>query len=180
MSGYKFDFLLYRLKAIFIPETFREFFIPRITSAYLIRVAILCVFCLVFFGIFFTPALIRGGSMEPTYHSLGVNLVNRFKFRHKEPRRGDIVAIRYDDRIMYLKRVVGLPGETVEFRDGKLYINGKPLDEPYVKYPCDWKLEPRQVDSGYYYVVGDNRSQPIRQHKFGKVSRRRIIGAPLW
>lgn len=171
---------LYKLKTIFIPGSAREFFVPRITLAYLIRVGVLVVACLVFFGIFFTPVVISGGSMEPTYKSLGINLVNRFKFSGREPQRGDIVVIRYDNRVMYLKRIVGLPGETVEFRHGRLYVDGRELHEPYVKLPCDWNLSPRKVETGYYYAVGDNRSQPLRQHRFGQVLRRRIIGAPLW
>ncbi len=174
------DHFFYKLKKTFIPGSVREFFVPRITPAYIIRVVVLVIFCLVFFGVFFTPVLISGGSMEPTYKSAGVNLVYRFKFSKRDPARGDIVVIRYDDRVMYLKRVVGLPGEVIEFRNGKLYVNDHELDEPYVKLPCDWNLPPRKVDAGYYYVVGDNRSQPIRQHRFGQVSRRRIIGAPLW
>jgi signal peptidase I len=171
---------LHKLKIIFIPGSAREFFAPRITPIYLIRLAVLAVACLVFFGVFFRPVLISGGSMEPTYKSLGVNLVNRFKFSGREPQRGDVVVIRYDDRVMYLKRVVALPGETIEFRNGKLYIDGQELPEPYLKLPSKWNLPPRKVEAGYYYVVGDNRSQPIQQHRFGQVLRRRIIGAPTW
>ncbi len=180
MQPGKLSVLLYQLKESLIPHNFREFVFPRFTRGYFIRLAVLIVFCFIFFGVFFTPVMIRGGSMEPTYGRLGLDLVNRFRFQFRAPRRGDIVVIRYADKVMYLKRIVGLPGETVEFRDGKLFINDAELEEPYVKYPCNWNLPPRQVDNGYYYVVGDNRSQPQRQHRFGQVSRRRIIGAPLW
>ena len=84
------------------------------------------------------------------------------------------------NRVMYLKRVVGFPGETVEFREGKLYIDGKPLDEPYVNGPCDWELPVRQVDPGFVYVAGDNRAMPIDAHQFGSVLRKKINGGPLW
>jgi len=81
---------------------------------------------------------------------------------------------------MLLKRVVALEGEELEFRDGKLLVNGKELDEPYIKYPCNWNLPPRQVQKGNVYIIGDNRSMPLNQHTFGQTSIKRIIGAPVW
>ena len=82
--------------------------------------------------------------------------------------------------MLLLKRVVAFEGETVEFRNGDLYINGIRIEEPYVKYACDWNLPPRKVKKDHIYVVGDNRSMPIEQHKFGQVAKDRIYGAPLW
>lgn len=81
---------------------------------------------------------------------------------------------------MLLKRVVALEGETVEFRNGELFINENRLHEPYVKYPCNWNLAPRTVKKEYVYVVGDNRNVPIQKHDFGQTQLKRIIGAPLW
>ncbi len=81
---------------------------------------------------------------------------------------------------MLLKRVVALEGETVEFRDGKLFVNGGEIDEPYVRGPYHWNLAPRQVGQDRVYVVGDNRSMPVKSHTFGQVSRQRILGRPLW
>ena len=81
---------------------------------------------------------------------------------------------------MLLKRVVGLEGEIVEFRNGELFIDQAELSEPYVKYPCDWNLPPRKVKTGNVYVVGDNRNVPIHAHDFGQTPIERIIGAPLW
>ena len=104
----------------------------------------------------------------------------RGKYLFGKPRRGDVVIIRYADKVYFLKRIVGLPGETVEFRNGDLYINGQRQTEPYVHYICDWNLPPRTVEPGHYYVVGDNRSQPIEQHKFGQVLAGKIAGAPLF
>ena len=82
--------------------------------------------------------------------------------------------------MLLLKRIVAFEGETVEFHNGDLYIDGKLLDEPYVKYVSDWNLPPRKVKKGNVYVVGDNRSMPIEQHQFGQVAKDRIYGAPLW
>ena len=81
---------------------------------------------------------------------------------------------------MLLKRVVALEGEQVEFRHGKLLVEGKAIDEPYVRYPSDWNLSQRRVEKDCVYVVGDNRSMSVENHYFGQVSVERIMGAPLW
>ena len=92
-----------------------------------------------------------------------------------------MVAVRFaGTRVMLLKRVVALGGEQVEFKDGKLFINGKEIGESYVRHPCNWNLPPRLVEKGSVYVVGDNRNMPIEHHYFGQASVKRIIGAPLW
>lgn len=81
---------------------------------------------------------------------------------------------------MLLKRVIAVEGEVVEFRNGKLFINGEKVEEPYIKYPCNWNLPPRLVKKGNVYVVGDNRNMPMDQHTFGQTSIKRITGTPLW
>ena len=81
---------------------------------------------------------------------------------------------------MLLKRVVAREGEQVEFRDGELFVDGKEIEEPYVRYPCDWNLPTRQVEENHIYVVGDNRNMPIENHHFGQASKSRIMGVPLW
>jgi signal peptidase I len=81
---------------------------------------------------------------------------------------------------MLLKRIIALEGERIEFRDGKLLVDGNKIDEPYVRYPCDWNLPPRQVEQGSVYVVGDNRNMPIEDHLFGQTSIMRSVGVPLW
>ncbi len=118
--------------------------------------------------------------MEPTYPKTGVNFCWRGRYWFSAPQRHDIVVVRYIDKVLLLKRIVALPGETVEFRGGTLYINGKPLHEPYVKTQCDWELEPRLVKKGHVYVIGDNRAMQIQQHHFGQVAMDRIYGAPIW
>ena len=81
---------------------------------------------------------------------------------------------------MLLKRVVAREGEQVEFRDGKLFVDGKEIEEPYVLYPCDWNLPPRQVEEDHIYLVGDNRNMLIENHHFGQTTKNRIMGVPLW
>ena len=96
------------------------------------------------------------------------------------PKRGDIIIVKYTPKVHLLKRIIGLPGDTVSFRNGVLYLNGKAKKEPYVKNPCDWNLPERTVEPGDIYVIGDNRSMQMRLHTFGAVSQKRIYGVPLW
>lgn len=77
---------------------------------------------------------------------------------------------------MLLKRVVALAGETVEFREGGLYVSGILIEEPYVRHRSDWQLPPRRVSPGHVYVVGDNRGTDINRHQFGEVNMNRIVG----
>lgn len=77
---------------------------------------------------------------------------------------------------MLLKRVIALPGETVEFREGDLYINGSRIDEPYVAYHSDWNIGSRRIAPGHVYVIGDNRSTSPDRHKFGEIDINRIVG----
>ena len=82
---------------------------------------------------------------------------------------------------MFMKRVIGLPGETVSFSRGRLLINGRPLDEPYVKFACHWDFVPdsSKLSDDEYYVVGDNRTMPPTDHTQGGAKRERIVGKVL-
>ena len=119
--------------------------------------------------------------MEPTYHNGSINFCWTLGTLLSKPQRHDVVAVRLaGQRVMLLKRVIALEGERIEFRHGKLLVDGNKIDEPYVRYPCDWNLPSRQVELGSVYVVGDNRSMPIGDHYFGQASIKRIVGVPLW
>jgi len=119
--------------------------------------------------------------MEPTYGHGGINFIWRLGYTFSGLKRYDVVAVRLaGSKVMLLKRVVALGGEWVEFREGKLFIDGKKMDESYVHYPGNWTLPPRQVDKGSVYVVGDNRNMPMESHYFGQTSLSRIVGVPLW
>lgn len=126
------------------------------------------------------PIRLEGISMFPTYRSSQVDFVNRLAYLFHPPQRGDIVCIRLaGTHVMYCKRIVGLPGETVAFHQGRLLINGHVLEEPYVKGPCDWELPPEKVGPDEYYVVGDNRTMSFFDHEQGRADRSRIVGKVL-
>ncbi|MGZ3539396.1 MAG: signal peptidase I [Thermodesulfobacteriota bacterium] len=159
----------------------RQFFFPSLTRRFLVRAFFVGLFAYLFFGHLCIPFTIQGISMEPTYHHRGVNFCWRVPYLFSQPKRFDVVAIRLaGSRVMLLKRVVASEGEQVEFREGRLLVDGKELEEPYVRYPCSWNLSPRRVEKDCVYVVGDNRNMPIENHHFGQTSKSRIIGVPLW
>ena len=158
-----------------------NFFFPKLRVGFFIRVAVVAISAALFFSFVLMPCRISGGSMMPTYPKHGFTFCNKLRYWFRNPQRGDVVIIHLKDKVYYLKRIVGLPGDTVEFRDGDLYLNGKKQDErKYIRYASDWNLPPRKVEPGHYYVVGDNRSMPIEQHVFGSTRADRIVGSPIW
>jgi signal peptidase I len=163
-----------------LPNWVRRALIGRNPKRTLARIVVLVVVCSVLFKFVLMPVRVEGPSMLPTYKDHRVNFANRLAYLFHEPRRGDIVAIRTTGpHNMYMKRIIGLPGETVAFHRGHAVINGLILDEPYLKYPCDWEVAPRTLGPKDYYVVGDNRSMAERDHEKGIANRNRIIGKIL-
>lgn len=126
-----------------------------------------------------TPSVVLGESMEPAYSRRGLNAIARWRFWFREPRRGEVVVLRWRGRAALLKRVLAFAGETVEFRDGVCYVDGAPLDEPWVVLRGRWNLPPRTVAPGRIYVMGDNRSMDADAHVGGEIARSRLLGGPL-
>jgi signal peptidase I len=150
---------------------------PRNT---LIRILVLVAVCFVVFHFVLLPIRVTGISMLPTYKDRSINFVNRLAYFRHEPQRGDVVSIRYSGRhVMLMKRIVGLPGETIAFENGRILINDQPLDEPYEKWRCNWTLPAEKIGADEYFVVGDNRTMRPEDHTFGRVERERILGKVL-
>ena len=144
------------------------------------RIVVLAVSCIVVFKFILLHIRIEGISMLPTYQDGSTHFVNRLAYLWHEPQRGDVVSIRLaGTHVMYMKRIIGLPGETVAFANGQVLINGETLDEPYEKLHCDWNLPPEKLGPNEYFVVGDNRSMPPENHEHGKARRDRIVGKLL-
>lgn len=127
----------------------------------LVRALFLVALSAVVFKFVLVPIQVKGTSMFPTYKDGKINFVNRLSYVSNPPRRGDIVAVRLaGPNLLILKRVVGLPGETVTIKQGVVHIDGKALDEPYVKSPVASRVQrirPRRLDDHEYFLVGDNR-----------------------
>ena len=145
------------------------------------RVLVLAAVAFITFTWIFIPIRTDGISMEPTYRSNSLNLVNRLSYRLAEPARGDVVAIRLaGPHVVYVKRIVGLPGERLAFVGGVIHINGVPLSEPYVKNQRPWDRPEVTLGAREYFAVGDNRGMEQGAHKFGIVDRERILGKVLY
>jgi signal peptidase I len=159
-----------------LPRWLRIVLIGRNPKITLIRIVIIVALIFAMRAYVVLPVRVQGPSMLPTYQVDGVNFVNRLAYLRHEPQRGDIVAIRFsDEHIMMVKRVLGLPGETVALHDGRVMVNGELLDEPYVIIPGDRELAPETLGPSQYFVIGDNRAVTV----FGKADRKRIVGKIL-
>ncbi len=147
----------------------------------LIRTVIVAVIAFIVFRFFLLPVRLRGISMEPTYRNKSFNFVNAMAYRFRNPERGDVVAIRMAGRhVLLFKRIIGLPGEQIGFRNGVLLVNGNEVPEPYVKFQGAWNMEPVTVKAHEYFVAGDNRNMPIQTHAMGRVKKHKILGGPLF
>jgi signal peptidase I len=110
-------------------------------------------------------AVVDGQSMEPTLKDREVLLVSKLHYYFGDPQRGDIIAfppphIKNPDSD-YIKRIIGLPGETVEIKSGTVYINSSPLNEPYLENPGSTTMAAFTVPDGEYFVLGDNRTNSL-------------------
>jgi len=137
--------------------------------------------CVFTFKFWLLPMRVTGISMEPTYRDRQLNFINRLAYKSSSPQRGHVVGIRTTGlRILVLKRVIGLPGERVRIRRGTVYINGEPLNEPYVNGErAPWRKEEILLGEDEYLVIGDNRSMSAEDHVWGVIPRERIVGRIL-
>jgi len=145
----------------------------------IIQVVLLVVLVRVGMDTFLPRYVVEGASMEPNFHTSERVIVDRVSMLVSGPERGDVVVLDSpaSDELL-IKRVIGLPNETVVIRNGRVYVNDKLLNEPYVlnyctSRSCDgmWHLGPDE-----YFVLGDNRSSSLDSHVFGPVHRSAIKG----
>lgn len=122
--------------------------------------------------------VIPTGSMETTIMPHDRVFVNKFIYHFTEPQRGDIIVFKYpvDPSKDYVKRLIGLPGETVEMRNGIVYINNKPLDETYLTRPSSGNYGPITVEKGHYFMMGDNRDNSEDSRYWGLLPEKNIKG----
>ena len=118
------------------------------------------------------PTRIVGASMEPTLRSGQYYMMKRCWFEASSLRRYEIVAARVGGELI-TKRVIGLPGELVRMQAGVVFIDGKPVDEPFPVKRGDWTIKPGLVEPKKYLLMGDNRKQP--EHSFFVVPNEAIV-----
>lgn len=134
-----------------------------------------------------TVFIVDGESMEPNLHDKEIVLLQLNKYNSSDPVRGDVVVVKYPgdpDNKKYVKRVIGLPGDKVEIKDTKVYINNALLDEKYLNY--DVKTEPSksdlttwQLSDKEYFLMGDNRPFSNDSRYFGPVEKRFFDGRAI-
>lgn len=164
------------------PPWWRVALIGRRPKRTLVRLSVLVILTVFVFRFVLILVRVEGISMLPTYQDHHLGVICRLSYLFHDPRRGDVVAIRPaagEHAGFYLKRIVGLPGESVAFHAGHLLINGSILDEPYLRSSYSWEMAPVTVGAGCYYVVGDNRTMDWGDHFQGRTERDRIAGRIL-
>lgn len=127
---------------------------------------------------------IPSGSMLPTLEINDRLVVEKISYRFNPPQRGDIVVFwppealfpAGERRDAFIKRVIGLPGDTIEITEGTVFVNGEPLEEDYIQAPPDYTWGPETVPDESYLVLGDNRNSSYDSHSWGYVPRDNIIG----
>ena len=149
---------------------------------------------------------VEGGSMEPTFQTRWYLLVNKSlyweinldtvgkfvpfvdgdgdptRYIFRGPKRGDVIVFRQPNQPIgaaerdFIKRVIGLPGEVVEVHGGTVYIDGKPLHEPYIQDKPAYNCGPQKIPPEHYWVLGDNRNNSSDSHSWGPVPKGNIIG----
>jgi len=125
------------------------------------------------------PFLVQGASMEPNFESGDYLLVDEVTYRFREPERGEVVVFRNpaNENEFYIKRVVGLPGETVIIQDGQVTIDGEPIKEGYLSDGQNLKGEYIfKLAEGEHFVMGDNRAQSFDSRSWGPLDEDLIIG----
>lgn len=147
----------------------------------LLRAAVLGALLYYLLGHWARPVRVQGISMEPTLRDGSFRLARLRAWAQAPPGRGDIVVIALPGgRTYYAKRVLGLPGETVELRAGQLFINGQPRAEPYLADRGRWTAPAVRLNQEEFFVAGDNRSMPMVEQVAGVVAQRLIVGGLWW
>ena len=132
------------------------------------------------------PFVVEGSSMDPTFKSGDYLIVDELSYHITEPERGAVVVFKYpkDPKRHFIKRIIGLPGETVTIANGQVtitneaYPNGFTLDEPYIEFEKTESLTQKLKD-GEYFVMGDNRPASADSRVWGPVPRELIVGRPF-
>jgi signal peptidase I len=143
-------------------------------------IAISVVASVLIITVLYQPVRVEGTSMQPELRDQDRLFIDKFFFRFEKITRGDVVVFHYprDPEKSYIKRVIGLPGDTVAIRQGRVFIDNQPIDEPYVprRYRDTRSMGEMVVPPDEYFVMGDHRSISSDSRDFGPVDRDLIYG----
>ena len=145
-------------------------------------VVIALVIAVVLYLFLMTPHEVLGNSMHPTYKNGEYLMANKVLYRFSEPRRGDVIIFKYSETQDFIKRIIGVPGDSLTIKDGKILINGNQLDEGAYLADTVYTNGGAAVAEGQtitigeneYFVCGDNRPHSSDSRTFGSISKDRI------
>lgn len=123
-----------------------------------------------------TVVIESGSSMEPNLHVGEYLIISKMVYFFRSPQRGDVVVAYPPFGVAWIKRVIAVPEDIVEIKDGALYLNGQRTEEPYIKEPIRYTFSTLKIPPGYYFVLGDNRNPSVDSHLAGPLPRTSIIG----
>lgn len=132
--------------------------------------------------------IVDGHSMESTLHDKDLILIDTWKYRYQPVERFDIVVFQRNNGAYFVKRVIGLPGEKVQFKERTLYINNEPINETYltkeeynlmVDFTLNMIQDGEVIPEGYYFLLGDHRSRSLDSRNFGIIHNKQLSGKVL-
>ena len=139
---------------------------------------------IIFYLFVATPHEVVGRSMVPNFQTGEYLIGNKIGYKFSKPERGDVIIFKYDENTDYIKRIIGLPGDSISIQNGKFYINDQMLDESEYLDPSlltrggDYLKEGKKVEIGdnEYFACGDNRGNSSDSRDFGPITREQIKG----
>lgn len=146
--------------------------------SWILTFAVAIALALVIRTFIFEPVRVDGHSMDYTLANNEYMIVTKYDYLLGEPERFDVIICHYPERgrTNFVKRLVGLPGDTVSMLNGTLYVNGEAIDEPYITNKANYNMQAYTLKDDEYFVLGDNRSSSNDSHIIGPISREQIKG----
>ena len=144
---------------------------PLVRKKFLTTVLMLAAIFFSVFKFWLMPVKILGESMYPTYRNGTRHFLNRMAYWSAQPQRGDVIGMRAPGDDLYIKRIIGVPGDTVQITNAVIHVNGKPLKDP-LQAPVPREVHPLKLAPDEYWVIGDNRFISV----FGPIDRKQILG----
>jgi signal peptidase I len=161
------------------PDTKTSYFLGEILESVVIAV-VLAVIIRVFL---FQPFYIPSGSMEPTLTEGDRIIVSKINYRLGQPKRWDIIVFKYpvDPKRDFIKRMTGLPGETVQIQDSTIYIDGNKVEQSFLPVGLRYNdYGPIKIPEGQYFMMGDNRNNSEDSRVWGTLPKGNIVGKALF
>ncbi len=124
------------------------------------------------------PFYVEGASMEPSFYDSEYLIINEISYRFEDPERGQVIIFKnpQNTKVYFIKRVIGLPGETIEIKQGNVFINNELIEETYIENFSTQSNQPVTLDDDEYFVMGDNRTNSHDSRNIGPIKKQHIIG----